>query len=197
MFSLFLSKFIFMKNFAVICFFLTFFTMNAQEKLPYYEIPEAAKEFTPGTIASRMVDGLGFRYYWATEGLIAKDLTFKPNEAARTTAETIDHILGLSQVILNATLNVANGAKQPEMTFAEKRKKTLLNLQQTSKILRESKDISQYKMIFGETEYPFWNAINGPIADAIWHTGQIVSFRRSSGNPFPKGVSVLNGTKSE
>ena len=171
------------------------FTMNAQEKLPYYEIPKAAKEFTPGTTASRMVDGLGFRYYWATEGLTEKDLSFKPNPEARTTAETIDHILGLSQVMLNATLKKANGGKQPKMTFDEKRKKTLENLQQASKILRESKDISQLNMIFGKTEYPFWNVINGPIADAIWHVGQVVSFRRSSGNPFPKGVSVLTGKK--
>ena len=177
--------------------FTTIFAMNAQDKLPYYKIPEPAKEFTPGTTASRMIDGLGFRYYWATEGLTEKDLAFKPNEEARTTLETIDHILGLSQVILNATLQKPNGEKQAKMTFAEKRKKTLNNLLQASNILRASKDISQYKMIFGETEFPFWNAINGPIADAIWHTGQVVSFRRSSGNPFPKGVSVLRGTKSE
>ncbi|WP_288956273.1 hypothetical protein [uncultured Polaribacter sp.] len=179
-------------------FFLIFYTslILSQEKLPYYEIPEAPKEFTPGTTASRMVDGLGFRYYWATEGLTEKDLAFQPNAEARTTLETIDHILGLSEVILNATLKVANGAKQPKMSFAEKRKKTLENLQQASKILKESKDISQYKMIFGKTEFPFWNAINGPIADAIWHVGQVVSFRRSSGNPFPKGVSVLRGKKS-
>lgn len=186
-----------MKNFIIITLFATIFTVQSQEKLPYYQIPEAAKEFTPGTTASRMVDGLGFRYYWATEGLTEKDLIFKPNKEARTTIETINHILDLSQVILNATLNVANGAKLPEMTFAEKRELTLNNLQQASKILRESKDISKYKMIFGKTEFPFWNVINGPIADAIWHTGQVVSFRRSSGNPFPKGVNVLRGTKSE
>jgi hypothetical protein len=184
-----------MKEITLIIILTTVFSMNSQEELPYYQIPEAAKEFTPGTTASRMVDGLGFRYYWATEGLTQSDLNFKPNEEARTTEETIDHILGLSQVILNATLNVANGAKQPKMTFAEKRRKTLLNLQEASNILRESKDISTYKMIFGEKEYPFWNAINGPIADAIWHVGQVVSFRRSSGNPFPKGVSVLKGIK--
>ena len=180
-------------------FFLTFYTclILSQEKLPYYEIPKAPIEFTSGTTVSRMIDGLGFRYYWATEGLTEKDLAFQPNAEARTTLETIDHILGLSQVILNATLKVANGAKQPKMTFAEKRKKTLENFQEASGILRESKDISQYKMIFGKTEFPFWNAINGPIADAIWHVGQVVSFRRSSGNPFPKGVSVLRGTKSE
>lgn len=171
--------------------------MYSQKKLPYYEIPKEPETFTAGTTASRMIDGLGFRYYWATEGLTEKDLAFRPNEDARTTLETIDHILGLSQVILNATLQVENGGKEPKMTFAEKRKKTLFNLEKASKILRGSKDISQYKMIFGKTEFPFWNVINGPIADAIWHVGQVVSFRRSSGNPFPKGVSVLRGTKSE
>ncbi len=163
----------------------------------YYEIPEAPKEYTAATVVSRMVDGLGFRYYWATEGLRPEDLTFKPNESARTTEQTIDHILGLSQVILNSTLKVANGAKQPEMTFEEKRKKTLENLEKAAKILRNSKDISEYKIIFGKTEFPYWNQINGPISDALWHTGQVVSFRRSSGNPFPKGVSVLRGTKKD
>ncbi len=169
----------------------------AQKDDFYYEIPEAAKEFTPGTVSSRMVDGLGFRYYWATFGLTEKDLAFKPNADSRTSEETIDHILGLSQVIVNSTLKVSNGAKQPEMTFAEKRKKTLSNFQKASEILRSSKDISEYKIIFGKTEFPFWNQINGPISDALWHTGQVVSFRRSSGNPFPKGVSVLRGTKRD
>lgn len=186
-----------MKKQVLFLFIFYNFIMLSQEKLPYYQIPDSPKEFTPGTTASRMVDGLGFRYYWATEGLTEKDLAYKPNTEGSSTLETIDHILGLSQMILNATLKVANGAKLPEMTFAEKRKKTLENFQQASKILRESKDISQYKVIFGETALPFWNAINGPISDAIWHTGQVASFRRSSGNPFPKGVSVLRGTKSE
>ncbi len=186
-----------MKEITLIIILTTVFSMNSQEELPYYQIPEAAKEFTPGTTASRMVDGLGFRYYWATEGLTQSDLNFKPNEEARTTEETIDHILGLSQVILNATLNVANGAKQPKMTFAEKRRKTLLNLQEASKFLRESKDVSDYKILFRDKEFPFWNVINGPIADAIWHVGQVVSFRRSSGNPFSKGVSVLTGKEQD
>ncbi|PHR74530.1 MAG: hypothetical protein COA67_00175 [Lutibacter sp.] len=186
-----------MNKLTIILIFATVFTMTSQEKLPYYEIPEAPKEFTPGTTASRMVDGLGFRYYWATEGLTEKDLSYRPTKEARTTEETIDHILGLSQVILNATLKIANGDKQPTMTFAEKRKKTLENLLQASNILKESNDISQYNMIFGETQLPFWNAINGPISDALWHTGQVVSFRRSSGNPFPKGVSVLRGKRRE
>lgn len=172
--------------------------MNAQNKqLPYYKIPEASKEYTAGTTAARSVDGLGFRYYWATEGLTEKDLEFQPSKEARTTSETIDHILGLSQVILNAVLNKPNGQSQPEMTFSEKRKKTLENLKKASDILRESNDLSQYKMIFGTIEFPFWNVVNGPISDATWHVGQVVSFRRSSGNPLPKGVNVLTGEKRQ
>jgi hypothetical protein len=139
-----------MKNLTFIVPLTIFFTANAQEKLPYYEIPKAAKAFTLGTVASRMINGLGFRYYWATEGLTDKDLAFKPNAGARTSEETINHVLRLSQVILNATLKVANGAKKSEMSFAEKRKKTLENLQQAGEILKESKDITQYKIIFGE-----------------------------------------------
>lgn len=180
-----------------ILFLFQMINSNAQNKqLPYYEIPKAAETYSEGSVASRMIDGLGFRFYWATENLTDKDLAFKPTTESRTTGETIQHILELSQVILNATLKIRNGDKQPELSFDEKRKKTLENLKQASDILRKSKDVSQYKLLFKSKELPFWNVINGPIADSIWHVGQVVSFRRSSGNPFPKGVSVLNGTKN-
>jgi len=95
--------------------------MTSSEKLPYYQIPEPATEFTAGSTVSRMIDGLGFRYYWATEGLSEEDLTFKPNSEARTTAETLDHILSLSVRILNAALIKVNEREQPNLTFTEKR----------------------------------------------------------------------------
>ena len=61
-------------------------------------------------------------------------------------------------------------------------------------------DIDQVKVIFQRGEktstYPIWNLINGPITDAIYHCGQIVSFRRSSGNPIPPGVNVFLGEQS-
>ena len=166
---------------------------SSQNKLPYYEIPDAAESFTAGSVASRVIDGLGFRYYWATEGLKSKDLYFQPNREVRTTIATINHILDLSQVIVNAVLHKANGEKQPKLNFQEKRKKTLENLKKASDILRVSNDVSQFKVIFGKNEFPFWNTLNGPILDATWHVGQIVSFRRSSGNPLPKGIQFLTG----
>ena len=48
-----------------------------------------------------------------------------------------------------------------------------------------------------QTGYPFWNMINGPIADALWHAGQVASFRRSSGNPMNPRVDVFMGNLRE
>ncbi|QVY65727.1 hypothetical protein [Polaribacter sp. Q13] len=171
--------------------------MIFKENLPYFQIPKPAIEYTAGATASRMIDGLGFRYYWATEGLSEKDLIFQPNSEARTVEETLDHIYNLSIRIINAALLKVNGDIEPIRSFGEKRKKTLENLLQASTIFRESKDVAQFKILFPNKELSFWCVINGPIADAIWHVGQIVSFRRSSGNPFPNGVNVLTGKKQD
>ncbi len=187
----------------LLIFILISFQMQSQtdmkSSLPYYEIPDYPESYTAGSVAARMLDGLGFRYYWATEGLRAEDLAFRPNEDARTSAETIDHIYGLSQIIVNATMKKANGGdiKETEMTFEEKRKATLENIKTAADILRNSDDISQFKLIFGEREFPFWNNINGSIEDAVWHCGQIVSFRRSSGNPYNSKASVFTGKVRE
>jgi hypothetical protein len=171
------------------------------DTLPYYEIPNYPEQYTPETVVIRMIDGVGFRFHWATEGLTAKDLAFKPNEKARTTEETIDHIFGLSNVILNAMQKKVNGISGEEtsaLKFEDKRSRTLENLKMASEIQKNSKsNIEEYKIIFKNgdktTEYPFWNLINGPIEDAVWHIGQVVSFRRSSGNPFNSKASVLTG----
>jgi len=169
--------------------------------LPYYQIPDYPAEYTANTVAARMIDGLGFRYYWATEGLRQEDLAFRPNEGARTSEETLDHILGLTNVIINSVKKVANISTEgsPKLSFEQKRKKTLESLKQASDILKTSADgeMGGFEIIFQSPErtstYPFWNNINGPIADALWHVGQVVSFRRSSGNPFNSKVSVLSG----
>ena len=174
--------------------------INAQsEKLPYYEIPEASDNYTAGTVVARMIDGLGFRFYWATEGLRAEDLAFKPSEDGRTTGDTVDHILGLTNVIMNTALKKVNEPLDSEgMSFEEKRAKTLKMLKQAADIFRATEDLSAFKIVFkgtnGNTEYPFWNQINGPIADALWHCGQIITHRRTSGNPYNSKASVFTGT---
>lgn len=190
-----------MKKLIFLFTFLFTFSIMAQDKntLPYYEIPEYPSEYNEGTVIARMLDGLGFRYYWATEGLREEDLSFKPSEGGRTSLETIDHIAGLSNFVLNSALKRPNQNVDIEgLSFEEKRAKTLNIIKQAADIFRESDDLSQFKIVFkrgDETnELPFWNQINGPIADALWHVGQVVTHRRTSGNPFNSNVSVFTGT---
>ncbi len=178
-------------------------TMKEPE-LPYRQIPDYPESYTAGTVAARLIDGLGFRYYWATEGLRDEDLQFRPNETARTTMETLDHIYGLSRMVLRACKGEANRPEEEEaLSFVELRRKTLEALREASDILRRStdEDIATFNIIFqrGEdtSEFPFWNLVNGPVADALWHVGQVVSFRRSSGNPLNPKVSVFSGRVRE
>ena len=163
----------------------------------YYEIPDAPSEYTEGTVAARVVDGLGFRYYWGTEGLRPEDLSYKPSEEARTVEETIDHIFGLTQILADAVDEKPYSRfDYSGLSFAEKRSKTLENIRKASAKLKSStaEDLARYDMIFSEeSQFPFWNLLNGPIADAINHVGQIISFRRTSGNPYNQNISVLRG----
>ena len=172
-------------------------TMN--DKLPYYKIPEAPTSYTPGTVVSRMIDGLGFRYFWATEGLTDENLAYKPSEESRTIAETMDHLYSLSRTILNSAEKKASDftVASEELTSIEKRKRTLENFKTASELFRVAENLEEHKIVFirknGKAEFPFWNQINGPIEDAVWHAGQIVMMRRAAGNPFNSKVSVFTG----
>ncbi|MDY7395279.1 DinB family protein [Aureibaculum sp. 2210JD6-5] len=190
-----------MKSFLYIVLLLTISSINAQDiktDLPYAEIPDYPEKYTATTVAARMIDGLGFRYYWATEDLRPEDLAYKITEGSRTSLETVSHIYDLSKVIVNATTKTPNsGSKKDSLSFAEIRKATLLNFKKASDILLEADSLEDFKIIFkndyGTSEYPFWNNINGPIEDAVWHAGQIAVMRRASGNPFNSKVSVFSG----
>lgn len=194
-----------MKTFILICLFAIGVSTDvcAQEKatsnLPYYEIPPYPETYTAGTVAARVLDGLGFRYYWATEGLRKEDLLFKPSAEACSTEETLVHIYQLTWVIANTAKKLPVEFNPPKFSFEELRRKTLENIKTASDILKASKekDLNETKMVFkgpnGNTEFPFWNLLNGPIDDALWHVGQVVSFRRSSGNPFNSKAEVLVG----
>lgn len=193
-----------MKNIVILLWLLVSINVSGQDKPYYYQIPESPANFTAASVAARMVDGLGFRYFWATEGLTEKDLTYSPSQDARTSMETLEHIDGLTKVLLNAVnKKITSGSgSNINLTFIELRQKTLEQIKQASEILKKTDaNLEDFDMIFerknGNKEYPFWNLINGPIADAIWHVGQVVTFRRSSGNPLQKGVNVLEGSKTE
>lgn len=183
-------------------------SLPGQQKPYFYQIPSVPEVYTATTVTARMVDGLGFRYYWATEGLREQDLNYQPqgelSGEARTTLETIRHILDLCTIIKNTVHDAptVSGGNPTSLSFSEVRTLTLQHLQAASEVLHKNiVNLADLDMVFnnpsGSREYPFWNLINGPIADALWHVGQVVTFRRSSGNPLPSGVNVLQGVKRE
>jgi hypothetical protein len=186
---------------ALVCFVALPTVNYAQQKLlPYHQLPDAASAYSAGTVASRMVDGLGFRFYWATEGLRSEDLLFKPGKDARTSRETLEHIYSMSFMILNATTGAINSDEKLDLSFDELRKRTLENFKSASDNLRKSSDdvLKNYAAKFKSGEQlvtrPFWDMISGPIEDCVWHVGQIVTFRRSSGNPLSDRINFFTGT---
>ena len=61
----------------------------AQENdLPFKDITVFSEKFTNGTFA-RMIQGLGFRFYWAMEGLRGADLAHRFSKESKTTEQTI------------------------------------------------------------------------------------------------------------
>lgn len=180
-----------------------FSQLSAQNESDYYyEIPEYPEKFTAGTVAGRVADGLGFRFYWATASLRPEDLKSKASPEGRTLEETVDHIYNLTAIVMNAT------KKEPtvfpidisSLSFEEKRNAILEFIKTASINLKaaKDKDFRDFKMVFqyadgNSNEWPFWNELNGPMADALWHTGQLVVLRRITGNPFSSKVSVLSG----
>ncbi len=125
-------------------------------ELPYQQIPEHPAEYSPGNILSRMIDGLGFRYYWATEGLTKKDLAFTPSEGSRSTQETLIHLYGLSETIVNAPQNQPNirPTNWSQLSFDTLRHRTLTNFKVASDLCRgkTADEVAEFTIIFQNGE---------------------------------------------
>ena len=175
--------------------------MDSLSSLPYLSIEHTPEDYSGNSVLMRMIDGLGYRYYWGTEGLRSEDLAYEPGNDGASCKALIKHLHGLSEVIYNTVAQVPTerGGDTSELTFIEYRSKTLKNLKSASELLRTSKDLNledcqiQFKRGEKVSSAPFWNLMNGPLADAIYHTGQIVSYRRTTGNPINPLVNVFSG----
>lgn len=177
----------------------------AQEQPSLKKIPEAPENASTGNVIARMIQGLGYRYYWASKDLRIEDLSYRPSEDASSSFETLEHIYGLAEVIRNTATSSPSirPVKSPPKDYFDLRKKTLEYLEQANALFlnKTATEVEQMQVIFqrGTEQYsfPIWNLLNGPLADAIYHTGQVVSFRRTSGNPIQKGVNVFIGKTKE
>ena len=177
-------------------------TIMSQTSEYFKDISEYPNEINNGNIISRMINGLGYRYYWATEKLKENDLRYRPSKDAYSTKETMVHIFTLSKTVYNTTLSKIN--ERPDIDipsdYKSIRNETLQFLEKASKNFSNlnSEELDQMKIKFNRggtiKSFPIWNLLNGPIADAIYHTGQIVSFRRTTGNPIDSSVNVFMGS---
>ena len=189
---------------AVFFILLGLYHLNIMSQTSEYfkDISKYPTEINNGNIISRMINGLGYRYYWATEKLKENDLVYRPSKDAYSTKETMVHIFTLSKTVYNTTLSKIN--ERPDIDipgdYESIRNETLQFLEKASKnfsnLNSEELDQMKIKFIRGGTikSFPIWNLLNGPIADAIYHTGQIVSFRRTTGNPIDSSVNVFMGS---
>lgn len=187
------------KSFLTIVFLLVLSYTMAQES-PLKEIPPYPESYSEGTIVARFLEGLGYRYYWATEGLKEDDLIFRPHKDARSIHETLIHLYSLTRFI-NDTVHgdtIQRTREYVDFNAENLRKSTLEMIQQASTALRTG-DFVPHPIVFPPTgegvvnELPFWNLLNGPISDALYHTGQVVMLRRINGNPINPKVNVFMG----
>lgn len=175
-------------------------TISMNAATPYNSLPEVPDTISASLVLSRMVDALGFRYRWATEGLTEKEMSFKPTEQNMNLLELLKHIYGLAKMTYRAFGGEVAKAPVPQ-DWEVLRLGTLEFCGKASAKLQEMSNDALASSGFmhrsSENPVPFWYLINGPIADALTHVGQISSWRRMAGNPQPKGVSVLWGTSPE
>jgi len=197
-----------MRQLIVLFFFINTYTMaqeNNSPTLPFKSIPSAATDYTAGNIIVRMIEGAGYRYYWATEGLTIEDLDYQPSESGQSVRATMEHIYGLSNIVHHTSLNAISKrpAENLPKDWLSLRAQTLHYLEEAAKQFQNKtpEELASREVIFDragkQSSFPLWNMINGPLSDIIYHTGQIVSFRRTNGNPLPKGVNVFTGKTSQ
>lgn len=177
----------------------------AQGSLPLEQIPSPPDTAEAGNLLARMTQGLGYRYYWASRDLRQEDLDYRPSKEAASSYETLEHIYGLAEVIRNSALSKAS--IRPVASFPKDykalRTETLALLDEAQALFlgKSAAEVADLEVIFQRGEnsfsFPVWNLINGPLSDALYHTGQVVSFRRTTGNPIHPGVNVFMGKTKE
>jgi len=161
--------------------------------LPYHSIPISPLEVNAPNIIARMVDGLAFRYRWATEGLKQAELSFKPSEDSMDLEKLLHHVYDLC-FRTDAKFGGVIEQNKSIQSLESLRASSLQHSSNLSQRLKAMTDSEFTKMMEGDdSQYSFWYTLNGPLADALSYVGQILSWRRILGNPQREGLNVFLG----
>jgi hypothetical protein len=163
----------------------------------FQNIPNFPPSVDATSIIARFVDGLGFRYFWATEGLTENEIQFKPHPTSLGVLDLIKHLYDMAVFTNRSFGGVAPKGEKPT-EYAELRAQTLFIYEELSERLKamDANLLIAFELYDGSlpNKRSFWYYLNGPIADSLTHVGQITSWRRIAGNPQPAGVNAFYGT---
>jgi hypothetical protein len=149
-----------------------------KDDLPFRRIDGYPEQATGPSVLMRLVDGLGFRFHWATQGLTDQDYDFSPGQGSQSIGQLVGHIWGLINWVSMAVLG--EGEDRPE-TPQEQRGHALQMLHRLREQFMVLDDHALAEITIDG--HPFWHILNGPLADALTHVGQINILRRLAGNP--------------
>ena len=144
--------------------------------VPYESVDGYPDKITGASVIIRMLDGLGYRFRYATEELTQEDYHFSPGHGCQTIGEIVEHIWWLLHWVYESILEEE---AMPQDSEAQ-RIHTLKLITKLRTYFENTDDsgLEQIKIL----NQPFWNMINGPLSDALTHTGQINTLRRLSGS---------------
>jgi len=154
----------------------------------FHRIPPYPNAVSGTTTLVRLLDGLGFRFRWSTEGLNKEDYSFRPAPDSMSIEELVDHVWGLVNWI-SQSVRLDEFEKGDDASITRMRVLEIIHALWEAYISMSDEDLKETTI----RGMPFWHIINGPLSDALTHVGQINSFRRLTGNPTPK-ASVFTGT---
>jgi hypothetical protein len=158
-----------------------------KHKLPFYQLDGYPAKVDGPSVVVRLLDSLGFRFHWATHDLAEQDYAFLPGQGCQSIAQLIEHIWGLVNWVSRSICG--REETRPE-TLQEQRVHVLHMLNQLREYVSTLDD--QALAAITIRGLPFWHLLNGPLADALTHVGQINVLRRLAGNPTPR-ASVFTG----
>jgi hypothetical protein len=143
--------------------------------------PEAPDELSASNAIARMIDGLGYRLYWALYGLREEECQYVLCDGAHSIKDILWHILGLVNWV---HMHVYGEQMTRNPSIIDQGIDTLLALEKLRQTFLEMSDaeLVNYKL----EDMPFWSYINMPLADALHHVGQVSMLRRAAGNPVAK-----------
>jgi hypothetical protein len=140
--------------------------------------PQEPDELSVSNAIARLIDGLGYRLYWALYGLKEKECEYTLCDGANSIGEILWHILGLVNWV---HMHVYDHQMTRKPSIIHQGIDTLLALEELRHTFLEMSDdeLTSYKL----EERSFWSYINMPLSDALHHVGQVSILRRAAGNP--------------